>query len=45
VAVHVDAPLPVHPLTVAQHDKVELLDGVLVEMGPQPVTATRTSRC
>ncbi len=47
MAVHVDASLPVHPLTVddvtamvragilAEDDKVELLDGVLVEMSPQ----------
>ena len=45
--VHVDASLPVHPLTVddvtamvdagilGEDDKVELLDGVLVEMSPQ----------
>ena len=47
MAVHVDASLPVHPLTVddvtamvhagilGEDDKVELLDGVLVEMSPQ----------
>lgn len=47
MAVHVDASLPVHPLTVddleamvragilAEDDRVELLDGVLVEMSPQ----------
>ena len=47
MAVHIDASLPVHPLTVddiramldagilAGDDKVELLDGVLVEMSPQ----------
>ena len=46
MAVHVDASLPVHPLTVddvaamvgcgilAEDDNVELLDGVLVEMSP-----------
>lgn len=45
--VHVDASLPVHPLTVddvmamvrcgilGEDDRVELLDGVLVEMSPQ----------
>lgn len=45
--VHVDASLPVHPLTVddlaamvdagilSEDDRVELLDGVLVEMSPQ----------
>ena len=44
---HVDASLSVHPLTVddleamvgagilGEKDKVELLDGVLVEMSPQ----------
>lgn len=47
MAVHVDASLPVHPLTVdnlaamadagilGEDDRVELLDGVLVEMSPQ----------
>jgi len=47
MAVHVDAALPVHPLTVTdlyamleagilqEDDHVELLDGVLVEMSPQ----------
>ena len=47
MAVHVDASLPIHPLTVddleamvragilAEDDRVELLDGVLVEMSPQ----------
>ena len=47
MAVHIDASLPVHPLTVddvmamvdagilGADDKVELLDGVLVEMSPQ----------
>jgi Uma2 family endonuclease len=47
MAVHIDASLPVHPLTVddviamvdagilGEDDKVELLDGVLVEMSPQ----------
>jgi Uma2 family endonuclease len=47
MAVHVDASLPVHPLTVddlaamvhagilGEDDRVELLDGVLVEMNPQ----------
>ena len=47
MAVHVDVSLPVHPLTVddleamvragilAEDDRVELLDGVLVEMSPQ----------
>jgi Uma2 family endonuclease len=47
MAVHVDASLPVHPLTVddiaamvdagilGADDRVELLDGVLVEMSPQ----------
>ena len=47
MAVHVDAALPLHPLTVAnvyemvhagildEDDHVELLDGVLVEMSPQ----------
>jgi len=47
MAVHVDASLPVHPLTVddiaamvdagilGEDDHVELLDGVLVEMTPQ----------
>jgi Uma2 family endonuclease len=47
MAVQVDASLPVHPLTVddldamvrcgilAEDDRVELLDGVLVEMSPQ----------
>lgn len=46
MAVHVDASLPVHPLTVddvramvragilAEDERVELLDGVLVEMSP-----------
>ncbi len=47
MAVHVDASLPVHPLTIddvhamvragilGEDDHVELLDGVLVEMSPQ----------
>lgn len=47
MAVHVDASLPVHPLTVddvaamvrcgilGEDDRIELLDGVLVEMSPQ----------
>ncbi len=47
MAVHVDASLPLHPLTVDdlaamvdagildENDRVELLDGVLVEMSPQ----------
>lgn len=47
MAVHVDASLPVHPLTVDdldamvragildEDDHIELLDGVLVEMSPQ----------
>jgi len=47
MAVHVDAVIPVHPLTVndldrmveigvvAPDDRIELLDGVLVEMTPQ----------
>lgn len=47
MAVHVDASLPLHPLTVddlaamvdagilGEDDHVELLDGVLVEMSPQ----------
>lgn len=47
MAVHVDADLPIHPLTVievdamvragilGEDDRVELLDGVLVEMSPQ----------
>ena len=47
MAVHVDATLPVHPLTVddlaamvdagilGEDDHIELLDGVLVEMSPQ----------
>lgn len=47
MAVHVDVSLPVHPLTVddleamvsagilGEDDRVELLDGVLVEMSPQ----------
>ncbi|MEJ7825809.1 MAG: Uma2 family endonuclease [Solirubrobacteraceae bacterium] len=47
MAVHVDASLPVHPLTVddlsamvdagilGEDDHIELLDGVLVEMSPQ----------
>ena len=47
MAVHVDASLPVHPLTVddlaamvdagilGEDDRVELLDGVLVEVSPQ----------
>ncbi len=47
MAVHVDAALPLHPLTVDdlaamvdagildEDDRVELLDGVLVEMSPQ----------
>lgn len=46
VAVHVDAGVPIHPLTVSnvdemvragilgEDDRVELLDGVLVEMSP-----------
>jgi len=50
MAVHVDASLPVHPLTVddlsamvdagilGEDDRVELLDGVLVEMSPQGST-------
>ena len=50
MAVHVDASLPVHPLTVddlaamvdagilGEDDRVELLDGVLVEMSPQGPT-------
>ena len=47
MAVHADASLPVHTLTVddlkatvvagilGEQDKVELLDGVLVEMSPR----------
>ena len=47
MAVHIDASLPIHPLTVddleamvrvgilGEDDRVELLDGVLVEMSPR----------
>jgi len=56
MAVHVDAALPVHPLTVddleamvragilAEDDRVELLDGVLVEMSPQSPGHARAVR-
>lgn len=57
MAVHVDASLPVHPLTIddvaamvrcgilGEDDRVELLDGVLVEMSPQsPGHAAAVSR-
>lgn len=55
MAVHIDATLPVHPLTVddiramvdagilGEDDKVELLDGVLVEMSPQASSTSRQS--
>ena len=55
MAVHVDASLPVHPLTVddlaamvdagilGEDDRVELLDGVLVEMSPQGSPHARAS--